>query len=61
MPNNGTAAKTVIPLTYKQQTWDTKSMPHSQFLMVLMKLRNNWHERFGIQILNKRVYFTIPG
>ncbi|XP_036429311.1 uncharacterized protein si:dkey-20i10.7 [Colossoma macropomum] len=43
VPTDCITPQTHIPLTYRKETWHTKKMPfRNQFLLVLMKLRNNY-------------------
>ncbi|KAI4892062.1 hypothetical protein NFI96_022369 [Prochilodus magdalenae] len=43
VPSDSITPQTEIPLTYRKETWHTKKMPfRNQFLLVLMKLRNNY-------------------
>lgn len=46
VPGDSTALQTDIPLIYRKETCHTKKMPlRNQFLLVLMKLRNNYDMR----------------
>ncbi|XP_035253283.1 uncharacterized protein LOC118216299 isoform X2 [Anguilla anguilla] len=64
VPSDRAIPQRVVPLTYKEETLDTINLPiRSQFLLALMKLRNNYDMKdlafkFGISVESVSVIFN---